>query len=172
MKKKTQFYSWMNPKLEAFKTKETGMGVFAKNDIKKDEILAVFGGYVMTLKEETLLPKKISDLAHQISNDFVIGINAKENYGPSDCFNHSCEPNAGFDGQIFLVAMRDIEIGEQVTFDYAMTIGGTEPYKLECMCGLDTCRKIITNLDWKKKSLQRKYSGYFQLYIAKLINKK
>ncbi len=162
----------MNPKLEAFKTPATGMGVFSISDIKKDEVLAVFGGYVMTLKEEASLPKKISDLAHQISDDFVIGINDKGHYGPSDCFNHSCEPNAGFDGQIFFVAMRDIKPEEQITFDYAMTIGGKEPYMLECLCGAKNCRKIITNNDWKNRMLQKKYAGYFQWYIAKLINKK
>jgi hypothetical protein len=34
---------------------------------------------------------------------------------PSDCFNHSCEPNVGFTGQIGLLAMRDIHAGEELT---------------------------------------------------------
>jgi len=34
--------------------------------------------------------------------------------------NHSCEPNVGFAGNVVLVAMRDIEAGEELTTDYAM----------------------------------------------------
>ncbi|MBK9208591.1 MAG: SET domain-containing protein-lysine N-methyltransferase [Anaerolineales bacterium] len=43
---------------------------------------------------------------------------------PNDCFNHSCNPNLGFFGQIGLVALRDIKTGEELMFDYAMSEGG------------------------------------------------
>jgi hypothetical protein len=36
--------------------------------------------------------------------------------------NHSCDPNAGFGSSpISLVAMRDVQVGEEITFDYAMS---------------------------------------------------
>jgi SET domain-containing protein len=172
MKTKIKSPSWFNQKLETRKTSGAGIGVFVKQSIVKDEVLTVFGGYVMTIEEESKLPKKIRDYSLQISDNLVIGISKEEDIGPAEFFNHSCEPNAGFDGQVFLVAMRDIMPDEQVTFDYAMTIGGPDPYELKCMCGLKTCRKIVTNRDWKKKPLQRKYSGYFQWYLTKLIDGK
>jgi len=172
MNKNIKSPSWFNSKLETRKTPGAGIGVFAKQDIQKNEVLAVFGGHVMTIEEEAKLPIKIRDYSLQISENLVIGITKQEDIGLPEFFNHSCEPNAGFDGQIFLVSMRNIQLDEQVTFDYAMTIGGKESYGLDCLCGLKTCRKKITNNDWKKKALQKKYSGYFQWYIAKLINKK
>lgn len=164
-------YSWINEKLEVKNTERYGKGIFAKKSIKKDEKLAVFGGYVMTLEEEKQLPDDLKDLAHQIDDDLVIGIKNKKERQNVDNFNHSCEPNAGFRGQIFLVAMRDIEAGEEITFDYAMVLGGDEPYSLKCMCGLRNCRKMIANNDWKIPELQERYKGYFQWYLEEKIKK-
>lgn len=169
-KEKRRIYSWMNQKLEVRDTKKYGQGVFAKERLKKDEMLAIFGGYIMTLDEESKLPSEIRDSAHQIGENIVIGINRNEDEQDVDFFNHSCNPNAGFKGQLFLVAMRDIEPNEQVTFDYAMTLGGKKPYKLKCFCGAKNCRKIITNYDWKSYKLQSKYNGYFQWYLQEKIN--
>ncbi|MDO8486171.1 MAG: SET domain-containing protein [Candidatus Staskawiczbacteria bacterium] len=168
--KKKRMYSWMNPKLEVRDTEKYGKGVFAKEKLKKDEMLAVFGGYIMTLDEESKLPPKIRDSAHQIGDDIVIGVNRGADKQRVDFFNHSCNPNAGFKGQIFLVAMRDIKSNGQVTLDYAMTLGGEIPYQLKCFCGLKNCRKIITNHDWKNFRLQNKYKGYFQYYLQEKIN--
>jgi len=38
-----------------------------------------------------------------------------------DLVNHSCDPNCGLVGAVLVVAMRDIEPGEEITFDYAMS---------------------------------------------------
>lgn len=161
----------MNPKLEVRDTGKYGKGVFAKEDIKKNERLAMFGGYIMTLDEEEKLPKNIKDLAHQIDDNFVIGIKDEDKKQNVDNFNHSCNPNAGFKGQIFFVSMRDIEAEEEITFDYAMTLGGDEPYSMECKCGSPNCRKIIDENGWKNPELQQKYKGYFQWYLEEKIAK-
>jgi SET domain-containing protein len=163
--------SWIDNNLKVSETVLYGKGVFATSDIKKGSILAIIGGFIMTLEEESCLEESVSDLAVQIHDDFVIGINKIEDRQLIDNFNHSCNPNAGFGGQIFLRAMRDIKTGEQVTFDYAMTLGGTKPYELDCLCGATNCRKKITNHDWKKIELQEKYAGYFQWYIEEKIKK-
>ncbi len=159
----------MNPNLEVRNTKKYGKGVFSKKDIQKESLLAVFGGYIMTLKEEAQLDNSIKDSAHQIYDNLVIGIKNKQEIQSVDFFNHSCEPNAGFKGQIFLIAMKNIKRGEEVTFDYAMVLGGDEPYELDCLCKKNTCRGKVTNIDWKKRDLQRKYRGYFQWYIQNKI---
>ena len=65
--------------------------------------------------------------------------------------NHSCEPNLRLQGQIVFVAFRDIAAGEELTVDYAMT--DDEPYEMECHCGSQTCRKLITGADWQKPEL-------------------
>jgi len=84
--------------------------------------------------------------------------------------NHSCDPNCGCPGDYRrLVAIRDIEEGEEITYDYAMT--EKEPdWSMKCKCGEPDCRKTITGNDWKIESLQNKYKGYFIDYIQKEID--
>ena len=165
-------FSWMNPKLEVRETEKFGKEVFAKDSIKKDEMLAIFGGYILTLKEEENLPDEYNDTGIQISEDFVLSSKYKKE--DTDYFNHSCEPNAGFNGQIFLVAMRDIKKDEEITFDYAMVTYKSKTarnYRFKCLCGSKNCRGTITNNnDWKLLDLQKRYKGYFQFYLEKIIN--
>lgn len=164
----------MHPSLTV-KDHPLGKGVFASAPIIKDDRLAVFGGFVMTLDEEQHLPEHIRDFAHQIDDDLVLGIREEGQEQLVDHFNHSCDPNAGFKGQIFLVAMRDIDAGEEITFDYAMTLAEAPnpeefPYSLACECGLASCRKTITDRDWRREDLQERYAGYFQYYIQRKID--
>lgn len=62
--------------------------------------------------------------------------------------------------------MRDIPIGEEITFDYAMLDNEIDDsYNFECKCGSSECRGIITGQDWKNKTLQKKYGKYFAAYL-------
>jgi hypothetical protein len=64
--------------------------------------------------------------------------------------------------------MRDIQPGEELTFDYAMSDGS--PYdEFECFCGSPNCRRKITGDDWKIPELWKKYKGYFSPYLARRI---
>jgi SET domain-containing protein len=61
--------------------------------------------------------------------------------------NHSCDPNceaAEEDDRIFIDAMRDIQAGEELFYDYALEIDEpiTEESKKEyaCHCGSSKCR--------------------------------
>ena len=86
----------------------------------------------------------------------------------ADYINHSCEPNIGLNGLTEFVAMRDIEPGEEITFDYA--ISESDPWwTMRCECGRPSCRKLIRGTDWKDPVLQKKYSGYFSEHIKKKI---
>lgn len=163
-------FSWMNPKLEVRETEKYGKGVFAKHDLEKFERLAIFGGHILTIEEESLLPKEFQDTGVQIAENFVLS--TKERKEDADCFNHSCDPNAGFEGQIFLVAMKNIKKGEQVVFDYAMVLSSESEltyYSLKCECGSVNCRGMVTTEDWEKPELQERYHGFFQEYLKKKI---
>lgn len=164
-------YSWLNPKLGVRSAGKCGKGIFADASLKKGERLAIFGGYVISIREEESLSKECGDSGVQITEDLVI--TSKDATEDTDFFNHSCDPNAGFQGQVFLVAMRDIDKDEEVTFDYAMVLHGSDeamPYKMKCFCGLSKCRGYITDDDWKKQEIRKKYKGYFQFYLEKKIN--
>ena len=69
------------------------------------------------------------------------------------------------------MALRDINSGEEITFDYATVVAewvGMDP--ITCNCGATDCRKIILADDWQKLALQKKYAGYFSHYIQDKID--
>jgi uncharacterized protein len=106
----TPMFSWMNPKLEVRMTKHYGKGVFAKVAIKKGEILFVMGGYILTIEDENNLQGVVADKPIEISEQFSIGPRKTADLErmPQHYVNHSCDPNAGFKGQIFMMAMKKI----------------------------------------------------------------
>lgn len=161
-----KIFSWINPKLKVKEITGDYKGVFTDVNIKKDEVLAIFGGYILSHDEEDSLDLKYRDGGIQIHDNFVIS--SADHEESTDFFNHSCEPNSGIRGQILLVSMRDINMNEEITFDYAMCLS-FEDYSFECRCGNESCRKIVTGIDWKNKDLQRKYEGYFSEFLIKKI---
>lgn len=67
-------------------------------------------------------------------------------------FNHSCEPNSDVQSKwdreadtlrAWWVALRDIEIGEEILYDYAFIAEVAEP----CACGAPACRGLIVDDD-------------------------
>ncbi len=59
-------------------------------------------------------------------------------------WNHSCEPTAAPCGDRD-VALRDLEAGEEVTYDYGLILPAANP-PLECRCGRPACRGTIGRL--------------------------
>lgn len=151
-----------------------GDGLVAKSRLKRNECVLIIGGYILTVEEESRLPGNGADNGVQISKELVLCTVRPEERGGVNYLNHSCEPNAGFNGQIALVAMRDITKGEDVSIDYAMVLHKAAhgpAYRLTCLCGASTCRGVVTENDWKIAELQEKYDGYFQPYLATEIAK-
>ena len=164
--------SWLNPHLEKRNSDTQGWGIFAKADIRKDERLAILGGKIMPIDEMYQIPVDMQRYTMQIEERFVLGP-ASAIPEDTDFFNHSCDPNSGFRGQVFLVAMRDIKAGEEITFDYGMTVsvsvGSDMIFEMDCACGSPCCRKKITEQDWILSELQVRYKGYFSQYIQDKI---
>lgn len=159
-------HSYMNPKCEAHQNADGSCSIFAIQNISQGELVSLWGGTVLHKKDLDSSMPRFTQRVIQIDEELYL-LTAEEKE-PNDCFNHSCEPNLGFSGQIGLVAMRDIEVGEQLCFDYAMSDG--EPYdEFECLCGSVTCRKKITGNDWKLPQLWVKYKNYFSPYLARRI---
>jgi uncharacterized protein len=165
--------SWLHPLLEKRCSVTSGCGVFATGDIRRRERLAIFGGRIMLIDEMYEIPADMQRYTMQVEERFVLGP-AGTVPEDTDFFNHSCSPNSGFSGQIFLVAMRDIRADEEITFDYAMTVsesvGSTMVFKMACRCGSPGCRKTITEQDWMLPELQDRYKGYFSPYIQDKID--
>jgi SET domain-containing protein len=168
-------HNWLNPRLEVRNSKIGGKGVFAKENIIRGTRLAIFGGELMSIDEIRNLPEHLQEYTMQIEERFILGPlqNATEP-DETDFFNHSCEPNSGFKGQMFLVAMRDIKKNEEITFDYAMvvseSVGCDFVFEMECKCGSSNCRKKITENDWKLPEIQKKYYGFFSQYLQEKLS--
>lgn len=152
---------FLNPKLEARYCPQLGYGIFAEEKVKKNELLAIWGGRVVHLDEYRKIYSYKKNFAVQVDEEFLM---IPEPEGPCNWINHSCDPNAGMRGQISLVALRPIFRGEEVTFDYAMTnsVGYDE---FSCYCGSPLCRDEISKDDWKRPDLQNRYYPYFSTYL-------
>jgi uncharacterized protein len=167
--------SWLSPRLVIRESRIHDKGVFAAEAIRRGERLVIFGGEVMRIDEIKDLPEGLQDFPMQIEERFVLGCR-RPSLGPEepDFINHSCDPNCGFKGQIFLVAMRDIRKDEEITFDYAMVVsesqGSAVVFEMDCACGSPLCRGSITENDWRLPDLRARYAGFFSQYLQERID--
>jgi uncharacterized protein len=158
--------SYRSPKAEVRDSKIHGRGLFAVTDIAKGEIVAVKGGHIVDRKtlREKIMPV-LGPVEIQISDDLFITPATEQERELSMLYsNHSCDPNLGMRGEITFVAMRDIQTGEELTHDWAMT--DDDDYSVECNCGAPNCREAVTGKDWQRPDLQKRYAGYFSAYLA------
>jgi SET domain-containing protein len=158
--------SYISPKLEIREDKTIeGRGMFARQPIAKGDIITVWGGDVVPTDEFRNLPEYQKRQSAQVEEGFHL-VSTKP--GPGDFINHSCDANAGLDGQIVVRAMRDISVGEEVCIDYAM-VDSTPGEDFECACNSPICRKTVTSDDWKLPDLQKRYAGYFTPFLLRRI---
>lgn len=159
-------YNWLTPKARVFRTPGKGSGSFAISKINKGEVVASFGGFVV---DEAELKKHSED---RVARSFQLDENKYLLSGlepeSGDMLNHSCQPNCGALGTSSVLSLSDIEIGEELTFDYAMT-DSSEYDQFDCACGKSNCRGKVTGKDWQRIEIQKKYNNYFSSFICKLI---
>lgn len=164
----TNIRTYRSPKTGVKSSPLGGRGLFACEKIFKGEVVAVKAGHILRTREVFEITKSVGDYTLQIHDDFFLGPRRPEEVEDMVVFiNHSCDPNVGFDGQVTYVAMRDVSAGEELCHDYAME--RTLKYELKCLCGSNLCRGTVTNEDWKRKDLQKRYGNYFSSYILKKI---
>lgn len=77
-------------------------------------------------------------------------IDASRGGNESRFINHSCEPNCETEidkGRVYVFALRDIKVGEELAYDYGYERSGDETAKDErkyrCLCGTKSCRGTI-----------------------------
>ena len=154
--------SFVSDKIIIGASKINGKGMFAKEKIFKGEVVFIKGGHI--LKRSQMFSSGEINSYLPIDDDYVIAAeNPEEEEAIKLYNNHSCEPNCGLRGEITFIAMRDIEIGEELTCDYAFI--DNEDYEFNCTCGSRKCRHKITGRDWKIPELQVQYGEYFSPYL-------
>lgn len=159
--------SYLSDKIEKRNSEITGCGIFAKELIHAGEVVCVKGGHI--LKRNELFSSAVINSYHPISDElFIAAKTEQEEEFVKIYINHSCNPNCGLRGEITFVAMREIQEGEEITFDYAFL--DNEDYEFVCSCGSKNCRHIVTGYDWRIKSIQEKYYPYFASYLKEKID--
>jgi hypothetical protein len=162
-------HSYIAPTLEAQALPQKGgHGLFAHHFTPAGTVLLVWGGSIVDGHHLAEVPPDNQPYSVQIEEDlYLVTLGEPE---PADYINHSCDPNAGLCGQIVVVALRDVEPGEEICFDYAMSDGS--PYdEFTCACGAPNCRGRVTGNDWMLPELQARYAGHFMPYLQRRIDR-
>jgi len=127
-----------------------GKGVFALQPLAKGEQVIEYVGEIIKWKEALRRhPHNPDEPNHtfyfHIDDKHVIDANVGGN--AARWINHACKPNCEadeVDGRIFIKALRDIEPGEELFYDYGLVIDDKYTRKLkkqyECRCGSKRCR--------------------------------
>lgn len=127
-----------------------GKGCFASRPIKQGEVIRILSGEPLVGKDvdnRILSGESRPDDELQIGDDLFFALDETSYF-----FNHSCDPNGGIRNVSELFALRDIVEGEELTYDYATTVGiekapgwilGNNDWSMDCRCRAEGCRKEI-----------------------------
>jgi hypothetical protein len=80
-----------------------------------------------------------------------------------DFFNHSCEPNAKIvkrDDALFIVVLKPISVGDEVTFDYSTIIASDDIWEMTCNCGNVSCRGVVRDVTSLPENIKQNYVSH------------
>lgn len=151
-------------------------GVFALRPVKKGTLLAVFGGKTVSFEDAAKLEASRPGYPYllQVESSLWQIPHHLDRPDAPDFINHSCAPNAGMADSTQLVALRDIEAGEEITLDYAMINNGAAAAwggdNFRCGCGAGkACRGWVTARDWERKDVQDRLWPYFSPFVLRKV---
>ena len=140
-----------SPKLTVANSPVHDRGVFATKAFRKGERIIEYTGHRILWSS---IPDDLDD-----ERTYYFGLdNDKEVIDPSvdgneaQWINHSCEPNCEvreIRGRIFIHALRKIQPGEELSYDYRLEIDDDVPRTKEienearCCCGAADCRGTL-----------------------------
>lgn len=146
-----------------------GRGVFARKNISAGTRIIEYVGEKITKAESE---RRAERVLHQSKQDTTKGavyiftlnkrydIDGNVAYNPARFINHACCPNCEaqlIHGHIWIVAMRDIQRGEELSYNYGYDMDSYEEHP--CRCGSHGCMGyIVAEEHWPKlkaKHLQR-----------------
>lgn len=146
-----------------------GRGCFARKGISGGELSRCPDAQILIKAEVAKLPQEFQNMCYEIDNEREMCPQDFENMSAEWYINHSCDPNMATLPDLYTsIALRDIEPGEELTYDYATT--DSRHAAFECFCGAANCRKVIRPTDWMLPKLQERYRGYFQKNIQEKID--
>ena len=142
-------------------------GVYALDLIDKGSIVWEFEENEPILSWTSICKLPKNDKENFLKYGFQCGENEFSN--PSDIsrhFNHSCNPNCAWNSHFQLVAIKDILVSHQATYDYSSNDFDI-PFQFECKCQEPNCRLLVSNLDYHLEGVQFFYADEPPAYIIK-----
>ncbi len=138
----------LNPDVEIKDSPIQGKGLFTKVAIKKGDTVWISKGEepyeekIYTDEEFKEFQKwciengKEWDAVANGDGTHTAAISDRDKH-PGNYGNHSCDPNMSKDR----VALRDVDVGEELTGDYAQF--STKSWSMKCNCGAKNCAGIV-----------------------------
>ena len=112
-------------------------GCYTTRPIRKGTLIIEYVGEPMSYEQA-------DDLYDDFENTYLFGLDGGkkiiDGYGVACFINHCCEPNCETDqirGKMWIIALRDIAVGEELTYDYCLFDGEEDA---PCLCGAKGCR--------------------------------
>ena len=112
-----------------------GLGSFAAAPIRAGLLLIEYIGEKITKTESVRRCEAGNPFIFELDDEW--DIDGGVGWNPARFFNHSCAPNCDaeyIEGQIWIVARREIATGEELTFNYRY-----DTKKQRCHCGASNC---------------------------------
>lgn len=150
-------------------------GVFANTPYSSGTFIMSFHGTVF--KQNSMPQWDVAGKSMQIGNGLYLGPSGKYD----DFVQHSCNPNCGVlteekvmppslvkdtNGKMVmgkawispaqLIAIRDIQAGEELTWDYSSTTNDPN-WMMECSCGSVGCRGLVRGYQYLPKRISARY---------------
>lgn len=136
-----------------------GQAVFAIAAIPAFTPVLEFRGSVYEARE--LEDPYLIDHSIQVGPDTYLGPTGGGS--PDDYVNHACDPNCGVIvtiENVLMVAIRRIEAGEEVTYDYSTTMWRNPWPMVGCRCGAASCRGTIGDFAALPPGVRNRYERY------------
>ena len=128
-------------------------GCYTTRPIRKGTLIVEYVGEYLTYEQA-------DDLYDDFENTYLFGLDGGkriiDGYGVAAFVNHSCKPNCETDqirGKMWIIALRDIAAGEELTYDYNLYDGEDDA---PCLCGTARCRGSLYSATHLRKLAKKR----------------
>lgn len=155
----------LNSKVVSKVSKLEGKGLVATGIIVSGEVVWSLDSNEKQLskQERDALPDQLKKLAFQYHDKYIVVADG------SEYMNHSCDPNTWWTQDHELSAKRDIQVGEEITYDYSSADVGDWTASWQCVCSAPNCRHTITGRDSLSSEFQQLHQNHLPSWTIHFI---
>src|SRR6266446_6851141 len=113
-------------------------GVYTTTPVKKGDHVVEYTGPRINREEAD---RRYEGREHTYLFGLDNGVDIIDGDGVAAFINHCCDPNCEtdeIDGKVWIIAIRNIKAGEELSYDYNLYDGDDDP--CICSCGTKKCR--------------------------------